>query len=37
MLTDDAGHKNVPPPLDLTRILKSYQGMIEGMSHELRA
>ena len=23
-LTDDAKHKNVPPPLDLTRILKSY-------------
>ena len=24
MLTDDARHKNVPPPLDLIRILKSY-------------
>ena len=24
MLTDDARHKNVPPPLDLTRTLKSY-------------
>ena len=24
MLTDHARHKNVPPPLDLTRILKSY-------------
>ena len=23
-LTDDARHKNVPPSLDLTRILKSY-------------
>ena len=26
-LTDDARHKNVPPPLDLTRILKSYHKM----------
>ena len=24
MLTDDARHKNVPTPLDLSRILKSY-------------
>ena len=24
MFTDDARLKNVPPPLDLTRILKSY-------------
>ena len=24
MLTDDARHKNVPPSLNLTRILKSY-------------
>ena len=24
MLTDDTRHKNVPPPLDLIRILKSY-------------
>ena len=24
MLRDDARHKNVPPPFDLTRILKSY-------------
>ena len=24
MLTDDARHKNAPPPLDLTRTLKSY-------------
>ena len=23
-LTDDAGHKNVPTPLDLTKILQSY-------------
>ena len=23
-LTDDARHKNVPPPLNLTRMLKSY-------------
>ena len=23
-LTDDVRHKNVPPPLDLTRILKSH-------------
>ena len=24
MLTDDTRHKNIPPPLDFTRILKSY-------------
>ena len=24
MLTDDGRHENVPPPLDLTRIFKSY-------------
>ena len=24
MSTDDARHTNAPPPLDLTRILKSY-------------
>ena len=24
MLRDDARHKNVPPPFDLTRILNSY-------------
>ena len=24
MLADNGRHKNVPPPLDLTRILKSY-------------
>ena len=34
-LTEDARHKNVPPPLDLTRILKSYhKGMIEGNSRK---
>ena len=31
MLTDDARHKNVPPPLDLTGILKD---MIKGMIEE---
>ena len=25
MLTDNAKHKNVPPLLDLTRILKAYR------------
>ena len=34
-LTDDARHKNVLPPLDLTRILKSYhKGMIEENSRK---
>ena len=27
--TDDARRKNIPPPLDLTRILKSYHKMID--------
>ena len=29
-LTDDARHKNVPPPLDLTRTLKSYHKRNDG-------
>ena len=28
MLTTDARYKNVPPPLDLPRILKSYHNVI---------
>ena len=30
MLTDDARHENVPPSLDLTRILKSYHKRNDG-------
>ena len=38
MLTDNARHKNVPLPLDLNRILKSYRkGMIEENSKKNRS
>ena len=34
---DNARHKNVPPPIDLTRILQSYYKMIEEYSPKHRS